>query len=45
MPKIRIIVKYAENFLIFHLPLSNVFNIQNIPILTCHVVLPIGMDR
>ena len=38
-------VKYAEKFLIFDLLLSGGFKIQNIPILACHVVLSIGMDR
>ena len=45
MCKMKISVKYAENFLIFNLPLSNGFKIQNIPILACHVVLSMGMDR
>ena len=39
------IVKYAENFLIFDLLLNNGFKIQNIPILSCHVILSIGFDR
>ena len=41
----KINLKYAENFLIFGLLLNNGFKIQNIPILVCHVVLSIGMDR
>ena len=45
MCKIKISVKYAESFLIFDLLLSNGFKIQNIPILACHVVLSVGMDR
>ena len=45
MSKMKISVKYAEKFLIFDLLLSNGFKIQNIPILACHVVLSIGIDR
>ena len=45
MSKMKISVKYAENFLIFDLHLSNGFKIQNIPILVCRVVLSVGMDR
>ena len=45
MSKMKISVKYAENFLIFDLLMSNGFQIQNIPILACHVVLFIDMDR
>ena len=45
MCKIKISVKYGENFLVFDLLLSNGFKIQNIPILACHVVLLIDMDR
>ena len=37
--------KYAENFLIFDLLLSNGFKKQNIFILGFHVVLSIGMQR
>ena len=39
----KIIVKYAENLLIFALLLNNGFKIQNISILAYHVVF--GMDR
>ena len=45
MCMIKISVKYTENFMIFDLLLSNGFKIQNIPILACHVVLSISMDR
>ena len=45
MCKMKISVKYAENFLVFDLLLSNGFKLQNIPILACHIVLSIGMDR
>ena len=45
MCKMKISGKYAETFLRFDLLLSNGFKIQNIPILACHVVLTIGMDR
>ena len=45
MCKMKISVKYAENFLKFDLLLSNGLKIQNIPILACHVLLSIGMDR
>ena len=45
MFKMQISVKYAENFLTFDLLLNNGFKIQNIPILACHVVISIGMDR
>ena len=41
----KISLKYAENVLIFELLLRNGFKIQTIPILACHVVLYIGMDR
>ena len=41
----KISVKYAENFLKFDLLLCNGLKIQNIPILACHVLLSIGMDR
>ena len=43
MSKMKISVKYAENFLIFDLLLSNGFKIQTILILACHVVLSIGV--
>ena len=43
MCKMKISVKYAENFLKFDLLLSNGFKIQNIPILACHVILSISM--
>ena len=45
MCKIKISVKYVESFLIFDLLLSNGFKIQDIPILACHVVLSIGIDK
>ena len=45
MYKIKTSGKYAQNFLIFDLLLSNGSKIQNIPILACHLVLSIGMDR
>ena len=45
MPKMKISVNHAENFLMLDLLLSNGFKIQNIPILACHVVLSIDMDR
>ena len=45
MSKMKISVKYADSLLIFDLLLSNGFKIQNLPILVCHVVLSIGMDR
>ena len=41
----KISVKYAENFLIIDLLLRNGFEIENIPILACHVVLSIDMNR
>ena len=37
MCKMKISVKYAENFLMFDLLLTSGFKIQNIPILACHV--------
>ena len=45
MCKMKISVKYAENFLVFDLLLSNGFKLQNIPILASHIVLSISMDR
>ena len=37
MFKMKISVKYAENFLMFDLLLSSGFKIHSIPILACHV--------
>ena len=37
MCKMKISVKYAENFLMFDLLLTSGFKIQSIPILACHV--------
>ena len=45
MSKMKIFVKYAENFLIFNLLLNNDFKIQNMPILACHVVLSVDLGR
>ena len=45
MCKMKISVRYAKNFLIFDLLLSNGFKIQNIPILACQVVLSIDINN
>ena len=45
MSKMQVSVKYAKKCLTFDLLFNNGFKIQNTPILACHVVVSIGMDR